>query len=257
MMTIRKNSFYIAVLLDAVMYAALFARDYTTPGQWLIAHYISFVAITDMGAFFLPRKKRYWFNLFRLSSGLSLSILVLALAAKGLDGELLALTVFRALATLLRTAHAAYELRNCGPSIAELKAFPSQATSYFRQGTLSERWGCGYLVIGFALLYFPQLAYWTHYNAGVNELDDILTGLQAQAGLNFCIKLFVFEVLLTSSAARLYMRSVVAGLFLIQWPFMLDMFVKAPLPVFHIAVELFEVWLVVLAIQQKQSGHVA
>lgn len=255
MTTARTHTFYVVLLLDAVMYAALFARDYTVPGQWLIAHYISFVAITDLGAFFLPREKRHWFNLFRLTSGVSLSVLVIALAAKGLDGELIALTLFRLLTTLLRTAHAAYELRRGGPSLAELKEFPNQATAYFRQGTHSERWGCGYLVVGLALLYFPQLAYWTHYNAGVNELDDILTGLQAQAGLNFCIKLFVFEVLLTNSTARLYMRSIVAGLFLIQWPFMLDMFVKAPIPVFHIAVELFEVWLVVLAFRQRQPKH--
>ena len=140
-------------------------------------------------------------------------------------------------------------LRTSGPGWNELRAFPAHAASFFQNGNRSEKWGCGYLLVGAALLYFPQLAYWTHYNWGADGLDDILTGLQAQAGLNFCIKLFVFEVLIVAAAPKLFMRSVVATLFVVQWPAMLGMFYLAPIPVAHAAVELYEIALVVLGYQ--------
>tara|TARA_R110000787_G_scaffold15088_18_gene46490 strand:- start:4273 stop:5037 length:765 start_codon:yes stop_codon:yes gene_type:complete len=237
------------LLLDVLLYISLFWRDYHDHGQMLVAHYISFVAITDLGALFLPRSKRHWFNLFRFSSGISFLILVAALHFKGLDGEALTLTGLRALLCIARIAHAGWCLRTSGPGWNELRAFPAHAASFFQNGNRSEKWGCGYLLVGAALLYFPQLAYWTHYNWGADGLDDILTGLQAQAGLNFCIKLFVFEVLIVAAAPKLFMRSVVATLFVVQWPAMLGMFYLAPIPVAHAAVELYEIALVVLGYQ--------
>ena len=43
------------LLLDVLLYISLFWRDYHDHGQMLVAHYISFVAITDLGALFLPQ----------------------------------------------------------------------------------------------------------------------------------------------------------------------------------------------------------
>lgn len=41
----------------------------------LVAHYISFVAISDLGVLFLPAAAGHWFNVFRLTSGLSYLVL--------------------------------------------------------------------------------------------------------------------------------------------------------------------------------------
>jgi len=241
------NGLFVRILLlDALMYATLFWRDYEMPGQMLVAHYISFVAITDLGALFLPRDKRHWFNLFRFTSSVSFLVIVVALWAKGLDGEAAWLTVLRCALILTRMVHSGRCLFRHGPWLEELRGFPSYVQSYYRKGNTSERLGCWYLAIGAALLYFPHLAYWTHFNSGEARLDDILTGLQAQAGLNFCIKLFVFEVLVSNAFAKLMMRSVVAFLFVVQWPLMLGMFYLAPIPIAHAAVELYEVILVVI-----------
>lgn len=243
------------LVLDGLLYLTLFWRDYSEPWQWVVAHYISFVAISDLAALFLPAGRRHWFNLFRLTSGLSFLILVVALACKNLGGAGPLFTALCASLCVLRMLHAGWCWRRFGPGIAALKALPAQASEYFKRGDRSQRWGCAYLLIGLGLLYFPQLAYWTHYNWGEHRLDDILTGLQAQAGLNFCIKLFVFELLITGAGSRLAMRSVVAGLFLLQWPLMLAMFYLAPLPVIHGVVEVYELCLVWLGYQYwRRSG---
>lgn len=234
------------IALDVLLYLSLFWRDYSDHGQMLIAHYISFVAITDLGMLFLPRDKRQWANVFRVTSGISFLILVVALALKGLDGESLALTGLRCSLVIARILHGSLLLYRFGPWLSDLKALPSYASAYYRNGNPSEKLGCWYLAVGLALLYFPQLAYWTHYNWGESRLDDILTGLQAQAGLNFCIKLFIFEIMVLGAGAKLLMRSVIAILFVAQWPLMLGMFYLAPIPVAHAAVELYEVCLVVI-----------
>ncbi len=234
------------LLLDVCLYASLFCRDYQDHGQMLIAHYISFVAITDLGALFLPRERRHWFNVFRFTSGLSFMVLVVALALKGLDGESLALTLARAGLIVARTAHAGYGLYRFGPWWSDLALLPGYIKRYYTWGNASERLGCGYLLVGLALLYFPQLAYWTHYNWGDYRLDDVLTGLQGQAGLNFCIKLFIVEIMVLNAGHKLLMRSIVAFLFIAQWPLMPGMFYLAPLPVAHGIVELYELSLVVI-----------
>lgn len=230
--------------LDLLLYAALFWRDYHDPAQMVIAHYLSFVAITDLAVFFLPMAQRQWFSLFRASSGISYLVLVAALHAKGMDGESLVVSVLRGVLAAGRVAHALWHLRTLGPGWQLLRGFPAKAEQFFSSGTRSQRLGCGYLLVGIGLLYFPHVAYWTHFNHGANELDDILTGLQAQAGLNFCIKLFVFEVLVQGARARLAMRTVVATLFVAQWPLMPGMFYLAPLPIVHAVVEIYELALV-------------
>ena len=100
---IDNRHFRFTIVLDVLVYASLFWRDYSVPGQLLVAHYISFVAISDIAGLFLPPDKRYWFNLFRFIGCLSLLLLVVALAGKGLDGEVLVVTVLRVL--LLAARH--------------------------------------------------------------------------------------------------------------------------------------------------------
>ena len=243
----KHSAFLQVLIIDLALYGLLFWRDYSDPAQMLVAHYISFVALTDLAVFFLPLHQRRWFNWFRLTSALAFLVLICSLYAKGLDGESLALTLCRGVLVLVRMAHAGLQLRKFGPGYKSLADFPARAARFFNDGNRSERWGCGYLLVGLALLYFPQLGYWTHYNGGEQGLDDILTGLQAQAGLNFAIKLFVFEVLICRADARFWMRGLVAALFIIQWPLMPGMFFLAPLPMVHAAVEIYELTLALLA----------
>ena len=107
--------------------------------------------------------------------------------------------------------------------------------------------GFVYLAIGSTVLLFPQLAYWMHYNWGDSRLDDVLTGFQANLAIIFALKSFVFETLIQKPVHKLIARALLATLFVIQWPLMLSMFYKAPIPIAHALVECFEVYLVFLA----------
>lgn len=217
------------------------------PGQLLVAHYISFVAISDLAGLFLPPDKRHWFNFFRFLGGLSLLLLVVALAAKGLDSGMLAATVSSVALLTARLLHSGLQIKKYGPGLRQLRHYPEYAFNYFKYANRSNRMALGYLVIATGMLFFPQLAYWTHYNAGEARLDAILTGFQAQAGIHFAFKLFVFETLILNPAKKCLARTLIALLFVAQWPFMLPMFYLAPLPIVHAVVEIFEVYLAVLA----------
>jgi hypothetical protein len=244
---ISHRRFSLIILLDVVLYITLFWRDYSAQYEFLIAHYISFVAISDLAGLFLAPHLRHWFNLFRLISSFSLLVLVLGLLAKGLENEALALIGLKITLILARIIDSALLIKKYGPRLSHLKHFPVYAADYFKSANYSNRLSFGYILIGGALLFFPQLAYWTHYNWGENRLDDILTAFQGQAGLHFCIKLFVFEILVINPTLKLLSRSLIAILFVAQWPFMLGMFYLAPIPVVHVVVEGFELLLMVLA----------
>lgn len=241
------SRFVQVLLFDAVLYTALCWRDLADPAQMLIAHYVSFILITDLGLLFLPRVKRNWYNLFRLTGGVSFLVMFGALWAQGLDGEALWLTLLRMGLILGRIGHALWLFRGYGPQLNELMMFPLTAWSRYRAGTRSERLGYAYLIVAVGMLFFPQLAYWTHSNGGVVALDAILTGFQAQQGVNVALKMLVLETLVRSTGTRLVMRIVVAVPFLLQWPLMFGMFWNAPIPLAHGALELFELALVVTA----------
>jgi len=235
------------LLIDAVLYIALCWRDFADPAQMLIAHYVSFILITDLGLLFLPRVKRNWYNLFRIIGGVSFLILIGALWAQGLDGEALWLTLARLGLIGVRIAHGLWLLRAHGPELNELLMFPLSGWSRYRAGTPSEKLGYGYLIVALGMFLFPQLAYWTHANGGVVALDAVLTGFQAQQGLNVALKMLVLEILVRDVRTRLLMRTAVAVPFLIQWPLMFGMFLNAPIPLAHGVLELFELALVVMA----------
>lgn len=253
---IRDNrNFIFTVILDILVYTSLFWRDYSISGQLLVAHYISFVAISDITGLFLPADKRHWFNLFRFIGSLSLLLLVVALASKGLDNGMPAVTLISIVLLGLRLLHSGLLLKRYGPLLKHLRHYPEYAMKYFRNANRSNQIALGYLVIVGAMIFFPQLTYWTHYNAGENRLDDILTGFQAQSGIHFALKLLVFETLILNPAKKCIARTLVATLFIIQWPFMLPMFYLAPLPFVHAVVELFEVYLAILAFKYwRESG---
>ena len=242
------------VALDVALYAALLWRDYDIDGQMLVAHYVAFVLVTDIGARFLPAGRQRWFNVFRLLSGLTFLVLTVTLALKDLDGGVLWLSVARCALAAARTVHAGVLLRRAGPSTAELRAFPAHASRYLREGGFSERLSGGYAVLAALVLVFPQIFYWTHHNPGPDELDPVLVGLQASQALTVFLKAFVFETLIRDARARLSMRLVIALLFAVQWPMMLDMYTQAPLPYVHAIAEVFTAALVVAAFRARGAG---
>lgn len=252
---IDNSHFRFTVALDVLVYASLFVRDYSVPGQLLVAHYISFVAISDIAGLFLPPDKRHWFNLFRFIGALSLLLLVLALASKGIGSGSPAVTVLSVFLLTIRLFHSGLQIRQYGPWLKQLRHYPAYAIDYFKHASRSNRMAIGYLVIASGMLFFPQLAYWTHYNGGEARLDDILTGFQAQAGIHFALKLLVFETLILSPAKKCIARSLIVLLFVLQWPFMLSMFYLAPLPVVHAVVECFEIYLAILAFKYWRESR--
>lgn len=251
---ITRRVFAHMLVLDVAMYAALFWRPYDDAGQMLVAHYIGFVAVSDIGALFLPAAKRQWFNVFRFSSGLSFLVLTVALAIQGLDGEVLALTILRCSLAGARMVHAAWLIRVCGPWLDHVRAFPALAWTSLRAGDTSLRLSGGLVLIAASAVYFPSVVFWLHDNDGVSGLDATLTGMGPQNGLNTYLKLFVFEVLIVLAAPRFAMRAAVAGLFAVQVPMMLDMFGDAPIPYAHLAVEAF---LMVLALAAFRAWRAA
>lgn len=235
--------------IDALLYATLFLRDYHHHGQSLVAHYIGFVIITDLGVLLLPAAKRHWFNVFRLTSALSLLALTVALAVQDLDGDVLALTVTRCALAVLKMVHAGWLIKVSGPWARELRSFPALATAYVRSGNRSERLSLGFLLIAAGGLYFPQLIFWTHDNDGAAGLDAALTGMSAQNALNVFTKMFIFEVLILGAGHKLVMRGIVAALFSVQVALMPEMYYSAPLPLAHFLAEGYLLLLVVVGYQ--------
>lgn len=242
----RSDGLAVCVIVDALMYACLFWRDYGDPAQMLIAHYISFMAISDLAALFLPASRRHWFHAFRVTSAVSLAMVVGALWAKDIGSDPAALYLMQLGLIGLRFVHA---LASVDPKklVTGVRGLPAELHSLFRDGVRSERWALAYLAVAAVMFYFPQVAYWTHYNWGESRLDAILTGFQAQQGLNVAIKLCLFDMMVRAAGAKLAMRSVIATLFIVQWPAMPAMFYLAPIPLAHIGLELFELFLVWLA----------
>lgn len=244
------------LLIDALLYAVLLMRDYDQPGQALVAHYVGFVVISDLGALFLPADKRHWFNLFRLAGGVALLTLTVSLAVQDLNGDALALTATQCGLALLRLAHAGWLIKVYGPNARELRAFPALAAGRIRHGHGSDRLSVGFLLIAAGGLFFPHLIFWTHHNDGTSALDAVLTGMSAQNGLNVFLKLFVLEVLITGAARTLALRSTVAALFAAQVLVMPQMYYSAPLPFAHFLAEAYLLLLVVVGARHWRIGSV-
>tara|TARA_R110001599_G_scaffold65838_2_gene185761 strand:+ start:9533 stop:10303 length:771 start_codon:yes stop_codon:yes gene_type:complete len=209
------------------------------------------VAISDIAGVFLPPDKRHWFNLFRFIGSLSLLVLLAALASKGVNSGMLVVTALSVVLLTARLFQSGLQIKKHGPWLTHLRHYPEYAMAYFKHANRSNRMALGYLAIASGMLFFPQLAYWTHYNGGEARLDDILTGFQAQSGIHFALKLLVFETLISNPAKKCLARGLIALLFVLQWPFMLPMFYLAPLPVVHAVVEFFEIYLAVLAFKSR------
>lgn len=245
------------LLIDALLYATLLIRDYDHHGQSLVAHYIGFVLITDLGALFLPADKRHWFNVFRLTGAVSLLTLTVSLAVQDVGADAPALTVTQCGLAVLRVGHAGWLIKLHGPSRQEFRAFPALAVGHVRDGNTSDRLSIGFLVIAAGGLLFPHLIFWTHHNDGNSALDAALTGMSAQNGLNVFIKMFVFEVLITGAAATLALRGTVAALFAAQVLVMPEMYYSAPLPFAHFLAEGFLLLLVVAGLREWHAGSIS
>ncbi len=184
----------------------------------------------------------------------------MSLAVQGLDGDLLALTVLRCALSVARMLHAGWLIKASGPWRRDLGAVPARALRYFQRGNRSERLSCALVLVAAVAVYFPSLVYWAHANQGQDQLAAALTGIGPQNGINCYLKLFVFEVLILAAAPKLAMRTVVAGLFLVQWPLMFGMYYDAPIPLVHGGVEAYEIALVVVAYKvwrRRAAGAVA
>lgn len=242
------------LVVDALLYAAMFWRGSSDPGQLLVAHYISFVVISDIGALFLPAAKRHWFNVFRLTGGVSFLVLTVALWVQGLDGGVVALSLARCVLCSVRIAQSAWLIKRHGPWLGEVRGLPERIATFYREGDRSMRLAFGFIVIAGVAFFFAAPGYWTHDNEGVLELDAALTGMLAQNGFNAYLKLFLFEVMIIAALPRFGMRAVVAGFFVVQWPLAPSIYFDAPIPIAHGAIETYQLVLAAFAFSAWRAG---
>lgn len=241
------------LLIDAALIVALLWRDLSDPVQMFVAHYILFVVSSDLAGLFLSRRYVHWFNVFRLTGSLSYLVLIVALAVQGMNGTSPELTQIQLGLIIVRIMHSGWLWRRFGPFGADFKALFARIQEVNRSGSGSERFALLYIVLGCVMLYFSNVAYWTHTNMGIWELDAVLVTFQGQGGLNIAFKMLVIELFVTDKRARFYMRTVVGGILIIQWPVMWSMFFYAPLPLLHGGVELFEIGLIYLAYRELRD----
>ncbi|GAB5504335.1 hypothetical protein [Pyruvatibacter sp.] len=232
------------LLLDVLLAVALLWRDYSDPAQILVGHYATIPIFSDLVVMILVRRQLIWYNLFRLTGGITFFILIAALWAQGLNGDSLPLTAIQLLLISARILHAGFLWQRFGPTRDAIFSMPRTFVRSYEGGSFSERLACYYLVMAGVMLCFPQVAYWTHSNMGYVGLDAILVGFQGQQGINFALKLLVIELLVRDYRVRFYMRLAIAVMLVPQYFVMWPMISTAPVPFVHIGFELFSVALV-------------
>lgn len=206
----------------------------------LLAHYFSWHMITDIVAYFIPGRRRHWFNLFRFIGSIQLINAVIWMWWAGVDGDNRNYHILRLASAALVMLHSAMLMMWFGPhSMQQLHGFLDYGVEMFRHGAFPfGKFHIMPLPMGLATIFCGELMYRLHFNFGIDALDAQLTSFQAGNGVTVLIKLWVLNILVGDTRKRVFTSFVVFALFWAQWPFMYKMFALAPIPYAHVMAEM-------------------
>jgi hypothetical protein len=225
---------WLCVVLDALLWFALYWRDYGSQGMYhmTISHYMLVITVSDAALYMLPHRCAHWGYPFRIFSGIQLFALTLQLFRFGIDSTSVAWSLLRILLCLARAIHGAWVCKVHGPNTSEEGVAIIQYVVSVKGAP--NRWLP--TVLYFILLASPLSS--THYNYGQHLVDGPLAGFQAGDALGAFLKLWVCEGLIRRALPRAMLAFALGASLLVQWPFMWDMYAMAPWPYFHIGAEL-------------------
>jgi hypothetical protein len=154
----------------------------------VVAHFYSWVILTDVVAIFLPEKRRHIYNIFRLPAAICFFYSTVVLYMHGLDANEWLLTLLRIGISVARLVHSIHIIWDYKTGFSHLVwAIPSDCSKIMQQERfLVSRFSfCIWLALLSAAMLLPHLLYIFHYNFGVCELDGVITGFQRKHG-NHC-----------------------------------------------------------------------
>lgn len=248
--SVSNMTFAHMVTVDALFFSALCYRKYgnTIPYSCVIFHYYSFVILADIGAFFLPKARRHWLNVFRCFSSFQCMQFELQMWFAGVNdgvmsegpwptgGSVLALRIAIAVARLLQSARLVAKF---GPWICHFCALGSYGELFYRLGV------SGFppkpfdgLIMAFVVWYASWFAAQLHWCYGEDRLIAPLVNLQALMSVTNFGKTCVLHILIAQPKKRGIFQLLSTIGFLIQWPLMLEMYSNAIIPYGHAVAEL-------------------
>ncbi|CAE6929846.1 unnamed protein product [Symbiodinium sp. CCMP2592] len=131
------KSLVLAVVIDVAMWVALYWRNYDNLWNITVAHYYTFITITDLAALRLPPARRSWWNPFRAIVSMSYIIHEASLALKTLEPLEYMLFIREGLC-LVRLIHSVYCVAKL-PGGTDLGIFSEPDPSQTIKGT-PESW---------------------------------------------------------------------------------------------------------------------
>ncbi|CAE7252317.1 unnamed protein product [Symbiodinium microadriaticum] len=229
------KSLALALVIDVTMWVALYWRNYDNLWNITVAHYYTFITITDLAALRLPPARRSWWNPFRAIVAMSYIIHEASLALKTLEPLEYMLFIREGLC-LVRLIHSVYCVAKFGPGLRQLEAFPSFFRFHCQRISavplLSLAWSC----VGF---FSPYVFIQMHYNYGKVDLDGPLTALQASYTLTVVVKSMVLNVMAASPLEAGMSHLISCVLFSAQYPIIFDMYWECLLKLGHLLAEVF------------------
>lgn len=253
----------IAFVVDVAMWALLFFREYgmDTMYNCTISHFVVVLPMSDVFSCFISRSLWHWVDVFRIFGALQVLALTVQLLMNGVDGSNHLLSGLRIVFALLRVAHgisgvrAGFRLSDPTQSSLHGKLVPKLLTTakgntqklfLLCETTPGPQNKYAEFIQAFFFATWAATVRSTHNMFGEMRVEGPLTSFQAADALNFFVKLFFYDRLVSASTADarrgMRLRGVcylfMALVLLLQWPWMWKMFSEAPLPYIHIFAEI-------------------
>ncbi|CAE7364042.1 unnamed protein product [Symbiodinium natans] len=225
----------VAVIIDIAMWVALYWRDYANLWNITVAHYYSFILITDLAALRVPAARRGWWNPFRAIVAMSYIVHEASLALKLIEPLDYMLFVREGLC-LVRLIHAVYCVVRFGPGLRQLAAFPAYFRYHCEHISAVPLLSVAYSCVGF---FCPYIFIQMHYNYGKEVLDGPLTALQASYTFTVVIKSLVLNLMAASPLEAGLSHLISCILFSAQYPLIFDMYWECLLKMGHVLAEVF------------------
>ena len=228
--TIPRSRWNFTLVIDVIVFSLLAVRPYSTqPHQMLVIHYYGFLIASDLIAYFLSERRRFWYFVFVFSGSAGLLQSNIQIYLRDLDGGQDEVSLLRIFFILVRLINAALCVRSYGPWLQHWVGIYNYARKLYEASGKKERSFFRRLIKDiFSLFILVPFAYSTHWNYGENGLDGPLIALQANAAFSFRTKVLIFTLLIAKPRTRGFSLFAVCALSVFSWVLMPRMYFSAP-----------------------------